>query len=91
MCFLIPQKKFLEIWILSEEPKCHPQLPKYSSVMDYMDFHQPILFVPGKLDIAALRFIYFDKVDLKKGGTIEVPAGADRDPSKPQKKYLKNC
>ena len=71
-----------------EGTKCHPQAPKYSSVMDYMSFHNPILFVPGKLDIATLRFIYFDKVDLKNGSVLEVPSGADSDPEKPQKSIL---
>ena len=69
--------------------KHQPNPPKYSSVMDYMDFHNPILFVPGKLDIAALRFIYFDKVDLKNGVVLKVPSGADTNPHKPQKSILK--
>ena len=69
--------------------KSHPDLPQYSSVMDYMDFEYPVLPVPGKLDIAALRFIYFDKVDLKQeGGVLKVPSGADRDPKNPQKSIL---
>ena len=63
----------------------HPQPPQYSSVMDYMNFDNPILFVPGKLDIAALRFIYFDKVDGQNGEVLEVPAGADNDSDNPQK------
>ena len=71
-----------------EGAKCHPQPPKYSSVMDYMNFYNPILFVPGKLDIAALRFIYFDKVDLTNGEVLEVPSGADSNPEKPQKSIL---
>ena len=74
-----------------EGTNCHPQAPQYSSVMDYMDFHNPILFVPGKLDIAALRFIYFDKVDLKNGGFLSVPSGADKDPNNPQKSILKTA
>ena len=79
---------------LLEGTKCHPNPPKYSSVMDYMNLYNPILFVPGKLDIAALRFIYFDKVDLKKGkgrkgrDILEIPSGADRDPNNPQKSIL---
>ena len=72
----------------TEGTKCHPHPPQYSSVMDYMDLHNPILFVPGKLDIAALRFIYFDKVDLKSGGALTVPSGADTDPNNPQKSIL---
>ena len=71
-----------------EGTKCHPQPPQYSSVMDYMSFHHPMLYVPGKLDIAALRFIYFDKVDLKNGEVLEVPSGADKDPEDPQKSIL---
>ena len=71
-----------------EGTKCHPQPPQYSSVMDYMDLYNPMLFVPGKLDIAALRFIYFDKVDLKGGGFLKVPSGADKDPKNPQKSIL---
>ena len=71
--------------------KCHPEPPKYSSLMDYMDLYNPFLFVPGKLDIAALRFIYFDKVDLKGGGVLEVPSGADKNPIQPQKSILKKA
>ena len=75
----------------TEGTNCHPQPPQYSSVMDYMDFYNPILFVPGKLDIAALRFIYFDKVDLKNGGVLKVPSGANKDPHNPQKSILKTA
>ena len=69
----------------------HP--PKTSSVMDYFHLHYPILAVPGKLDIAALRFVYFDKVEkvkFKEGEDpfLEIPAGADRDPDNPQKSIL---
>ena len=80
-----------------EGTKCHPQPPKYSSVMDYMNLYQPLLFVPGKLDIAALRFIYFDKVDLKNGEVLEVPSGEgqksilDTETSSPLKKYRVLC
>ena len=47
--------------------------------------------MPGKLDIASLRFVYFDKVELVKKGVepfLEVPAGADQDPKNPQKSIL---
>ena len=71
-----------------EGTACHPQPPQYSSVMDYMHFYNPILFVPGKLDIAALRFIYFDKVDLKNGEVLKTPSGADKDPDNPQQSIL---
>ena len=78
-------KELLGDFTYVEGTKCHPQPPQYSSVMDYMSFHNPILFVPGKLDIAALRFIYFDKMDLTNGEVLEVPSGADSDPENPQK------
>ena len=85
-------KKLFGNSVSFEGTKCHPHPPQYSSVMDYMDLYNPTLFVPGKLDIAALRFIYFDKVDLKeKGGVLKVPSGADRDPNKPQKSILKTA
>ena len=71
-----------------DKTKSHPHPPQFSSLMDYFDLQHPILPVPGKLDIAALRFIYFDKVKLKNGGFLEVPAGADKDPENPQKSIL---
>ena len=72
-----------------EKTKSHPYPPRFSSVMDYFALQHPILFVPGKLDIAALRFIYFDKVEKIKGGFLKVPSGADRNPENPQKSILK--
>ena len=42
----------------------HPA-PKYASVMDYLVMDRPTLFVPGKCDIMATRFLYFDQVGLK--------------------------
>ena len=85
-------KKLFGNSVSLEGTNCHPQPPQYSSVMDYMDFHNPVLFVPGKLDIAALRFIYFDKVDLKKEGSVlEIPSGADRDPNNLQKSILQTA
>lgn len=54
----------------------HP--PQYSSVMDYPSLQNPILPVPGKLDIAVLRFIYFDQVELSK----ETQLAQLKDPSK---------
>ena len=44
----------------------HPAPPQYSSVTDYMDLEYPILAVPGKLDIAALRLSLFDRAGFKK-------------------------
>ena len=68
--------------------KSHPDPPQYSSVMDRIDLEYPILSVPGKMDIAALRFVYFDKVEKAAKGFLHVPSGADRDPENPQKSIL---
>ena len=69
---------------------CHPHPPQYSSVMDYMDLFNPILFVPGKLDIAALRFLYFDKVDLKDSNKepLKFLSGKDDDLTNIQQKSI---
>lgn len=37
--------------------------PYYSSVMDQIDMDFPILPVPGKYDIAATRYLYFDQLE----------------------------
>ena len=77
----------LDIHWDKREKKAKP--PQSSSLMDYPDLQYPTLSVPGKLDIAAIRFIYFDEVELKKEGTfLKVPAGADRDSDNPQKSIL---
>ena len=77
--------------VFLEATKSHPHPPQFSSLMDYSNLLSPILFLPGKLDIASLRFVYFNKVELVKKGAepfLEVPAGADRDPENPQKSIL---
>ena len=68
----------------------HPHPPKYSSVMDYADAIFPILPVPGKYDIAATRFLYFDKIELTDESMIEISAGADRNFEKIQKNILES-
>ena len=75
--------------IFVDATESHPHPPQYSSVMDYMSFHHPYLSVPGKLDIAALRFIYFDHVELAGGGFLKVPSGVNEaDPDRSQKSIL---
>lgn len=59
-------QSFFKRNLFIKNSKVHPHPPQYSSVMDEMNIEDPILAVPGKLDIAALRFIYFDQVELKK-------------------------
>ncbi len=59
--------------------------PKFSSLMDYVHEGYPILTVPGKYDIAAIRFLYFNKIELVDGRFLEVSDGADADPQQPQK------
>ena len=53
--------------ILMKTSRTHPHPPQYSSVMDYPGLENPVLPVLGKLDIAVLRFIYFDQVELAEG------------------------
>ena len=78
-------KKIFGEDILTEETESYKTPPEFSSVMDYGYIQFPFLTVPGKYDIAATRFLYFNKMELVNGGTLDVPAGADSDPDKPQK------
>ena len=71
--------------------KSHPAPPQYSSVMDYIDLEYPILPVPGKLDIATLRFLYFDKVEKKKGGFLDVPSGVNKEFKNSQKSIIETA
>ena len=86
-----------EYFSIMEMTSGHPNPPQYSSVMESMSLQYPILSIPGKLDISALRFLYFDKVTLKnqknclKPCILEVPSGADRDPENPQKSILETA
>lgn len=93
--------------VFAKTSKEHPHPPRYSSVMDEMDWEYPILTVPGKLDIAALRFIYFNQVELdteikeedSKGLIrgqdaryfLKVPASANQEPEPPQKSILETA
>ena len=74
--------------IFMDSTPSHPHPPQFSSLMDYFNLEHPVLSVPGKLDIAALRFIYFNQVELKDGSVLPVPSGADQDPGNPQKSIL---
>ena len=61
------------VLVETSEKDLHPDSPQYSSVMDVIeDIEHPILSVPGKLDIAALRFIYFDQVELTKAAANRI-------------------
>lgn len=75
--------------IFVDATESHPHPPQYSSVMDYMSWDYPILSVPGKLDIAVLRFIYFDHVELVNGNFLKVPSGVnEKEPQNSQKSIL---
>lgn len=78
-------KKIFGEDILTEETESYKTPPEFSSVMDYGYIQFPFLTVPGKYDIAATKFLYFNKVELVSGGTLDVPAGADRGPDRPQR------
>ena len=45
---------------------------KFSSVMDYSDINYPHLATPGKYDIAAIRFIYYDTIQTTDGQFIKL-------------------
>ena len=47
-------------------------LPKSSSVMDYTPTHRPPLTVPGKYDIAVLRYIYLNQIETKNEDLISL-------------------
>ena len=88
----------LEYFSVMKVTLAHPSPPQYSSVMEVMHLQYPILSVPGKLDISALRFLYFDKLDLKnqkncseKPCVLEVPSGANNNPENPQKSILETA
>ena len=55
------------------------ELPKASSVMDYTSNYTPPLTVPGKYDLAVLRYLYLNQVEKKEGGllSLEIPENPD--------------
>ena len=55
----------------------YPDLPQYSTVMDYAHPYFPGMSVPGKYDIAVTKFVYFDQVELEGGEVLHVPAGEE--------------
>ena len=84
-------KKLFGNSTLEMTTKSHPAPPQYSSVMDFIDLEYPILPVPGKLDIATLRFLYFDKVEKKKGGFLNVPSGINKEFKNSQKSIIETA
>ncbi len=52
--------------IIEDVSESYTTPAKYSSVTDYTAHQYPKLTVPGKYDVDAIRFIYFDKVGLVK-------------------------
>ena len=74
--------------ILEDSTESYSAPAQFSSLMDYGAFQYPGLTVPGKYDIAVTKFLYFDKIDLVDGGTLDIPAGADSNPEAPQKDII---
>ncbi len=60
--------------ILYHTTSSYPTPAKFSSVMDYDHINYPTLTVPGKYDIAAFRFIYYDSVQTTDGQFVEIPS-----------------
>ncbi len=65
--------------ILNNSTPSHPKPAYFSSVMDYGLFTQPLLTVPGKYDIDAIRFIYYDRVQTQDGSMIKVANNPNKD------------
>ena len=62
------------------------QIAKASSMMDYLPTDVPQMTVPGKYDIAALRYLYFDQVEMEDGEIKDLPWANTADPDE----YLKS-
>ena len=58
-------------------------LSKTSSVMDYIPLYAPPLTVPGKYDLAVLRYLYLNHVEAKNGGLISLNIPRDPIDQKP--------
>ena len=48
------------------------EIAKSSSVMDYTSSNHPEMKYLGKYDLAALRYLYLDKIELKDGTTVDL-------------------
>ena len=66
--------------ILKDATPSYPGPGQYSSVMDYSNVRYPSLTVPGKYDIAAIRFLYYDQVETTDGRKIEIPDHPEENP-----------
>ena len=62
-----------DISIIEDSSESYSQPAQYSSVMDYTAHQYPKLTVPGKYDVAAIRFIYFDQVELESREFLKIP------------------
>ena len=58
--------------ILNVETEGFKGPARYASMMDYAHLDYPILTVPGKYDIAAVRYLYFGEMELKDGKTLNL-------------------
>ena len=55
------------------------ELPKTSSIMDYIPFYKPPMTVLGKYDLAALKYLYMDQLEKQDGSllTFNIPENPD--------------
>ncbi len=63
----------------NSRPNSHPHPAQFSSVMDYEHIGYPSLTVPGKYDIAAIRFIHYDTIQTKTGKMLHITPRAGGD------------
>ena len=75
---------FPAIQIFSDE-----ELPKTSSVMDYMPLmNVPSLSFLGKYDLAALRYLYMDQVEARNGGLLSLDISPETSKQEPLSKSV---
>ena len=64
--------------------------PKASSVMDYIPFYSQALTVPGKYDLATLRYLYLNQLESKEGGFFNLNIPSSTEMKEPLSENQKN-
>ena len=59
------------------------EIAQSSSVMDYLRDDKTMMNFLGKYDLAALRYLYFDEIELKDGGFASLNTNSDLKQQKP--------
>ena len=72
-----------EIKTIFPHVKSVEETAHFSSVMDYGKHSHPELTVLGKYDLAALRYLYLEEIELKNGSKISLKINPDPNQQKP--------